>query len=72
MHGSLDFNLVAFELVNVSHLFEIGGEHDHGEGTSLDLLAEVEKLAAVAAIFHVQHGSLDALHRTDVLAGFGE
>jgi hypothetical protein len=64
--------LPAFELVHVSHFFEIGGEDDHGEGTRLGFLAEVEKLDAVAAIFHVLHGSADALRRPDMLAGLGE
>ena len=68
---SLDFNLPAFELANVAHLFEIGREHDHGEGTGL-VFAEVEERDAFAAIFHVLHGSGDALGRAHVLARFGE
>jgi hypothetical protein len=37
---SLNFNLPAFELANVAHLFKIGREHDHGEGTRL-IFAEI-------------------------------
>jgi len=69
---SLDFNPSAFELANVAHLFEIGREHDHGEGTRLGVFAEVEERNAFAAIFHVQHGSADALGRAHMLARFGE
>ena len=71
LDGSLDFNLSAFELANVAHLFEIGWEHDHGEGTRL-VFAEVEELGAVAAIFHVHHGPADALGGAHMLARFGE
>src|SRR5208337_4542235 len=53
---SLGFNLPAFELVNVAHLFEIGREHDYGERTRV-VFAEVEELCAVATSFHAQHGS---------------
>jgi hypothetical protein len=67
----LDFNLAAFELAKVAHLLKIGREHDHGEGTCL-VFAEVEERDAFAAIFHVQHGSADALGRADMLARFGE
>ena len=68
----LDFNLPAFELANVSHSLEVAGQHDHGEGTDLGILAEIEQRNPVAAIFHVLYGSPDALHPADVLARFGE
>ena len=68
---SLDFNLPAFELANVAHLFEIGREHYDSEGTGL-VFAEIEERDAFAAIFHVQYGSGDALGCAQVLARFGE
>ena len=57
LDSSLDFDLPAFELVNVSHLFEIAREHDYGEGTGFVFvfglgLAEVEKGYTFAAVFY--------------------
>ena len=72
LDGPLDFNLLAFQLVNVSQLFKIGRENDHNEWARLGVVAEIEELGAVAAIFYVQHGSTDALSRAHMPAGFRE
>src|SRR5580698_5181137 len=69
---SFDFNLLAFELANVPHFFEIGWKYDHGERTRLRLFAEAEERGAFAAIFHVHHGSAHALIGAQMLAGVGE
>ena len=68
------FNLhhSAFELLNIAHLFQIVGEHDHGEGTGLVVLAEGEEGEAIGAICYVQHGSADALGGAHMLARIGE
>ena len=71
LDGSLDFNLPAFQLADVAHLFEIGREYDYGEGTRL-VFTEVEEHGAFTAIFHVQYRPPDTLVRAHMLAGFGE
>jgi hypothetical protein len=71
LNRPFNFDLPAFELVDVSHFLEIGGKHNHGERTGF-VLAEIEDLSAVAAVFHVQHGSTDTLGRAHVLARLAE
>jgi hypothetical protein len=50
LDGSLDFNLPAFRLANIAHLFEIAREHDYGERARLAVLAKVEELHALAFV----------------------
>src|SRR5467141_817870 len=69
---TFDFNHSAFELLNVTNLFQIVREHDDREGTCLVVLAEGEEGDAVAAIGHMQHGPADALGGAHMLARFCE
>ena len=69
---TLDFNHSTLELLNVADLFEVVRENDHGEGTSLVVLAEGEEREAVGAIRHVEDGAADTLGCADMLARFGE
>ena len=69
---TFDFNHSAFELLNVAYFFQVVRKNDHGEGTSLVVLAEGEEREAVGAIRYVEHGAADALGGAHMLARFGE
>src|ERR1700704_1703558 len=69
---TFDFNHSAFELLNIAHFFQVVREHDHGERTSLVVLAEGKERDAVGAIGHMQYGSADALGGAYMLARFSE
>ena len=64
---SLNFDLPPFKLADVSHLFYIPREHDHGERARFCRVAEGQKSGALAAMFDVKHGATDTLGRAHVL-----
>src|SRR5260370_33256209 len=64
---ALDFNLSAFELLDVAHFFQIAREYDNSQRTRLAVFAQDEQRDAVGSVSHDQHGFGDAPGRLQML-----
>ena len=69
---AVDLNHLALQLTHVSHVLQVAGEHNHGEGTDPVILAEIEKGDSATAFFDAQHSATDAAGFANVFFGFSE
>jgi hypothetical protein len=63
----VDFDDVAFEAAHVADVFQVGGEHYHGERAGGLLGAEIDEVDAAGSGFYMSDFSRDALGFADVL-----
>src|SRR5581483_1962323 len=67
LHGTVNFDVSAFELVDVANVAQIAIEYHHGEGTNPIVLAEIEE-AHSAGFSDVEHPAGNANGAADVRA----